>query len=152
MKTFLNILYWFLIVIALIQFIPVDRTNKPVDKKVNFVDVFKTPSNARAVLKKACYDCHSNETVYPSYAYVAPISWSVKHHINEGREHLNFSEWGTYNRELKEGMLKNAAADLKEKRMPLAGYVAQHPEARLTEAETKLLVNYFESILKSGNY
>ena len=152
MKTFLNILYWFLIVIALIQFVPVDRSNKPVDKKVNFTDVFKTPSNVKEILVKSCYDCHSNETVYPDYAYVAPISWSVKNHVNEGREHLNFSEWGTYNKELKKGMLENSAADLKQNRMPIAGYVAQHPEARLSEAEKKLLVDYFEGILKSENY
>lgn len=152
MKTFLSILYWFLIAVALIQFIPVDRTNKPVDPKVDFVKVFKTPQHITSVLRKACYDCHSNETVYPDYAYVAPISWSIKNHINEGREHLNFSEWGTYNKELKKGMLENSAADLKQNRMPLAGYVAQHPEARLTDAEKKRLVNYFEEILKSGNY
>ena len=68
MKTFKNIVYWSLIVIALIQFIPVDRTNKPVDQKVNFVSVFNTPPNVKSILKNACYDCHSNETVYPDYA------------------------------------------------------------------------------------
>lgn len=152
MKTFLHILYWFLIVIALIQFIPVDRTNKPVDQNVNFVHLFKTPKNVQEVLKNACYDCHSNETVYPQYAYVAPISWSVKHHVNEGREHLNFSEWGTYNQDLKKSMLENASRSVKEYSMPMPGYVAQHPQANLTKAQRTLLVNYFESILKSKEY
>ncbi|WP_304343180.1 heme-binding domain-containing protein [Chryseobacterium koreense] len=152
MKTFLNIVYWFLIVIALIQFIPVDRTNKPIDQKINFVSVFQTPKNVQEILKKACYDCHSNETVYPKYAFVAPISWSIKHHINKGREHLNFSEWANYNQDLKKSMLENSAKAIKSYSMPMPGYIAQHPEANLTKAERVLLVNYFEEILKSGKY
>lgn len=152
MKTFLQIVYWFLIAIALIQFIPIDHTNKAVDQKVNFVHLFKTPENVQEVLTKACYDCHSNETIYPKYAYVAPISWSIKHHVNEGREHLNFSEWGHYNQDLKKSMLENAARSIKDYSMPMPGYVAQHPKANLTKAERVLLVNYFENLLKSGAY
>ncbi|MGC4130273.1 MAG: heme-binding domain-containing protein [Bergeyella sp.] len=147
-----KIIYWLLVIIALIQFIPVDRTNKPVKKNENFADVMQTPQEIRIILKKTCYDCHSNETVYPDYAYFAPISWSVKHHVKEGREHLNFSEWTTFNPDLKQNMLENTIADIQQNRMPIAGYVAQHPEARLTDAEKVLLVEYFERILKSGKY
>ncbi|WOC51659.1 cytochrome c [Bergeyella porcorum] len=149
MKKVLKIFGWAVLLFALIQLIPIDRTNPPLEGKHNFVEVMNTPTEVRQLLKTSCYDCHSNETVYPSYAYVAPISWSVKHHINKGRRHLNFSEWGTYNRELKEGMLKNAIGDLEENRMPLAGYVAQHPEARLTKAQKKLLIDYFQKVLDS---
>lgn len=138
--------------IALIQFIPVDRVNKPVDKKVNFVHVFQTPGNVKEILQKACYDCHSNETTYPDYAYFAPISWSIKNHINEGREHLNFSEWGTFNKDLKKSMLENAAHSIKDYSMPFPAYLSQHPKANLTKAERVLLVNYFEDLLKSGKY
>ena len=106
MKTFKKIVFWSLIIFAIIQFIPVDRTLKPIDQQENFVTVFSTPKNVQQILKKACYDCHSNETVYPKYAYVAPISWSIQHHINEGREHLNFSEWGKFNSDLKKNMLE----------------------------------------------
>lgn len=149
MKKVLKIFGWAVLLFALIQLIPIDRTNLPLEGKHNFVEVMNTPIEVRQLLKTSCYDCHSNETVYPSYAYVAPISWSVKHHINKGRRHLNFSEWGIYNRELKEGMLKNAIGDLEENRMPLAGYVAQHPEARLTKAQKKLLIDYFQKVLDS---
>ena len=103
-------------------------------------------------MRKSCYDCHSNETVYPKYAYVAPISWSVKHHVNKGREHLNFSVWGSYGKELKKGMLENSVADLQQGRMPIAGYLAQHPGARLTAAESKVLTEYLDNILKTNNY
>lgn len=149
MKKILKIIGWAILLFALIQLIPIDRTNPPVEGKHNFVEVMNTPTEVRQLLKTSCYDCHSNETVYPSYAYVAPISWSVKHHINKGRRHLNFSEWGTYSRELKEGMLKNAIGDLEENRMPLAGYVAQHPEARLTLDQKQRLTDYFQKVLDS---
>ena len=152
MKTFKTTLYWFLIVIALIQFIPVNRVNKPVDQKVNFINVFATPGNVQAILKKACYDCHSNETIYPDYAYVAPFSWIIKNHINEGREHLNFSEWGTFNKDLKKGMLENSARTLKDYSMPMPAYITKHPAANITKAERVLLSNYFEEIVKEGNY
>lgn len=149
---FKKILFWSLIVIALIQFIPVDRTNKPVDKKMNFVDLMNTPPHIQKLLKNACYDCHSNETKYPDYAFVAPVSWAIKDHINEGREHLNFSEWGTFNQDLKKNMLENSSADLKQNRMPIGGYMVYHPNARLTDTDKVILAEYFDSILKSGKY
>ena len=152
MKVFLNIIYWFLIVIALIQFIPVNRVNKPVDAKADFVKIYNTPKNVTQILKKACYDCHSNETVYPDYAYIAPISWSIKNHVDEGREHLNLSEWGNINKDLKKDMLENSVHSVKGYTMPMPGYISKHPEANLTKAERTLVVNYFENILKTKNY
>ena len=152
MKKTFKILLAVLVVFALIQLIPVDRTNPPVDKKINFVDVMNPPQNISEILQKSCYDCHSNETKYPSYAYVAPISWSVKHHINEGREHLNFSAWNSYNSYLKKSMLEKAILNVKDSKMPMPGYVAQHPEARLSEAERKVLTDYFDSVLKGKSY
>ncbi|WP_080777061.1 heme-binding domain-containing protein [Chryseobacterium phocaeense] len=152
MKTVKKVVFWTLVAFALIQFIPVDRVNKPVDKAVNFIDVKKTPEKISGLIKGACYDCHSNETVYPQYAYFAPISWSVKSHINEGREHLNFSVWGTYNKELKENMLKKSIQTIQSKTMPMPGYIVYHKDANLSEAERTLLVHYFEEMLKSGTY
>lgn len=152
MKTFKTILYWFLVVIAAIQFIPIDRTNKPVKKSENFVDVVNAPPKIRTFLKNACYDCHSNETIYPDYAFIAPISWSIKHHINEGREHLNFSEWATFNSDLKESMLTNSIEELDGKSMPMTAYIPYHPKANLSNAQRKVLTSYFEKLLKSKKY
>lgn len=152
MKTFKKIVFWIFVSFAIIQFIPIDKTNKPVDKSVNFIDVKKSPQKVVALLKNACYDCHSNETVYPKYAYIAPFSWSVKDHINEGREHLNFSVWNTYNKELKEGMLTKSIQTLQDKSMPMPAYVVYHKEANLSDAERTVLIKYFEEILKSKSY
>ncbi len=147
-----KIIIWTIVVLAAIQLIPVDRTNKPIDKKLNFVDVMHTPTNIQTLLKNACYDCHSNETVYPDYAYIAPLSWAVKDHVNEGREHLNFSEWASFNQDLKKNMLENTVADIQQNRMPIAGYMVYHPTSRLSEADKKILADYFDAILKSGKY
>lgn len=152
MKTVKKVVFWSLVAFAIIQFIPIDRNNKPVDHKVNFVDSKKTPGKISALIKGACYDCHSDETVYPKYAYIAPVSWSVKSHINEGREHINFSVWETYNADLKANMLKNVLQTLQNKTMPMPGYIVYHKEANLSEAERVLLENYFEEMLKSKTY
>ncbi len=152
MKTFKKILFWTLLGFALIQFISTDKVNPPVDPKVNFVDVKKTPAKIQGLLKGACYDCHSNETVYPKYAYIAPISWSVKSHINEGREHLNFSIWETYNKDLKQSMLSKSIQTIRNKTMPMPGYIVYHKEANLSDAERALLIQYFDQMLKSKTY
>lgn len=152
MKNFIKIVFWILVGFAMIQFIPVDKTNKPVNKSQNFTDVKKTPPKIAELLKNACYDCHSNETVYPKYAYIAPFSWSVKSHINEGREHLNFSVWETYNKDLKKSMLTKSVQTLENKTMPMPAYIIYHKEANLSEAEKTLLTRYFEEIIKSEKY
>ncbi|WP_223601460.1 heme-binding domain-containing protein [Chryseobacterium sp. GVT01B] len=152
MKMAKKIVFWTLVAFALIQFFPIDRTNKPVDSAANFVDARKTPEKIRTLLKNACYDCHSNETVYPKYAFIAPVSWSVKSHINEGREHLNFSIWETYNKDLKENMITKSIQTIQSKAMPMPGYIVYHKEANLSEAERALLVQYFEEMLKTKTY
>lgn len=128
-----------------IQLIPVDRENKPINRKDNFVDINKTPDDVKVILKNACYDCHSNETKYPSYSYVAPISWTVKDHINEGREHLNFSEWGSYNKELKQNAVEKTISTVKNLEMPMPSYIGYHPKANLTTQQRKMLEKYFSN-------
>ncbi|MCY0976284.1 heme-binding domain-containing protein [Chryseobacterium wangxinyae] len=152
MKTFKKVVFWIFVSFAIIQFIPVDKTNQPINKSVNFIDVKKSPPKVAALLKNACYDCHSNETVYPKYAYIAPFSWSVKDHINEGREHLNFSVWSSYNKELKESMLKKTVQTLENKSMPLPAYIIYHEDANLSDADRKVLVKYFEEIIETKSY
>ncbi|MDW9382020.1 heme-binding domain-containing protein [Chryseobacterium sp. JV558] len=152
MKMAKKIIFWTLVAFALIQFFPIDRTNKPVDSATNFVDARKAPEKVKTLLKNACYDCHSNETVYPKYAFIAPVSWSVKSHVNEGREHLNFSTWETYNKDLKKNMITKSIQTIQSKAMPMPGYIVYHKEANLSEAERALLIQYFEEMLKTETY
>lgn len=141
-----KIILWIAVIFLGMQLIPVDRANKPVSKKTNFVDIYKTPDSIKLILQNACYDCHSNETRYPKYAYVAPISWLIKDHINDGRAHLNFSEWGSYGKELKENAMEKAAATVKSYEMPLPAYVSYHPKANLTTKQRKILEAYFSHL------
>ncbi|MCF6245480.1 MAG: heme-binding domain-containing protein [Sulfurovum sp.] len=118
---------------VLIQFIPYgkDHTNPNVIAEPKW-DSPKT----RELFMKACVDCHSNETKWPAYSNIAPISWIVYNHVVEGREHLNVSEW-------KEGKYKDAneaAEEVEEGEMPLKSYLLVHPEAQLSEDEKKILI------------
>ncbi|MCX8522886.1 heme-binding domain-containing protein [Chryseobacterium formosus] len=152
MQKFKKIVFWCLVGFAIIQFIPIDKVNKPVDKSKNFVDVKNTPKEVSDLIKNACYDCHSDETVYPKYAYIAPFSWSVKSHVNDGRRHLNFSIWETYNKDLKQSMLKNSVQTIENKVMPMPAYIIYHDEANLTTKDRKVLTKYFGEILNSKTY
>ena len=147
-----KILVILLVALVLIQFFPIDKNNPAPTPGMDLLKIKNTPEATATLIRNGCYDCHSNETVYPNYAYVAPISWSVKHHINEGREHLNFSEWGKFNKELKQNMLENAIHSVKDYSMPLPAYIPYHPEANLTKAERDLIAKYFQEILDRGNY
>lgn len=143
-----KIIFWIAVGFLGIQLIPVNRENKAVNKKDNFVDIYKTPDNIRMILKNACYDCHSNETEYPTYSYIAPISWTIKDHINDGREHLNFSEWGSYNKDLRENAIEKTISDVRDLEMPLPSYIGYHPKANLTTRQREDLINYFKYLQK----
>lgn len=114
-----------LVIFVGIQFIPVDRANPPVSGEIN------APSNITAILRTSCYDCHSNETNYPWYAYVAPVSFLVSKDVNDGRRQLNFSEWDKYSKENREKILKEILKEVKAGTMPLAVYTLVHPNAKM---------------------
>jgi len=120
---------------VLIQLVPFgrDHTNPPVTSEPSW-----TSPGVRALATRACFDCHSNESKWPWYSNVAPVSWLVANHVKEGRHELNFSEWDKPQKEAKE-----AAEQLREGEMPIAGYVAMHAEAKLTDAEKKQLGDAF---------
>jgi mono/diheme cytochrome c family protein len=96
----------------------------------------------RELAKRACFDCHSNETVWPAYARVAPISWLIQHDVDEGRKVLNFSEWQRPQEEAKE-----AAETVREGEMPPWTYTLIHPEARLTAEERTNLIRGLEATI-----
>jgi hypothetical protein len=107
-----------------IQFIPVERTNPLVVYDID------APANIKTVLKKACYDCHSNETEWAWYTEIAPLSFLTVKDVNEGREHLNFSEWGNYTNKL--GQVKDEIwEEVREEHMPPWMYRVVHSEAKL---------------------
>ncbi|HSM07951.1 MAG TPA: heme-binding domain-containing protein [Gemmatimonadota bacterium] len=115
------------------QFVPVDRTNPPVGEEI------VAPAEVLTVLERACYDCHSNETVWPVYSRVAPVSWLVARDVHEGREALNYSTWGRYSAEERSELLEESWEEVAEGEMPMKPYVLLHPAARLTAEDEEVL-------------
>jgi len=116
-----------------IQAVPVNRLNPPVE-----VDV-PAPANVRAVLRRACYDCHSNQTVWPWYSHVAPVSWLVARDVRDGRADLNFSTWNRLSTPQQSKKLRETWKEIAEGEMPPSLYLGIHRQAALsTEDRTSL--------------
>ena len=133
-KTLIVILI--LAVIAAIQFWPVERTNPPVTSDV------EAPPETRAVLRTACYDCHSNETRWPWYSRIAPVSWLVVHDVHHAREHVNFSEWDSIPDGDRATVARRIWKEIEDGEMPLLMYRIMHPEARLSEDQKTVIKNW----------
>lgn len=125
-----------IILLAVLQLVPVDLSNPPVEQDVG------APAPVAEVLRRACYDCHSNQTRWPWYSRVAPVSWWIKHHVDEGREHLNFSEWNRLSTEDRSEALEETWEEVEEGKMPLSSYLPMHPDARLTPQDLQLLKDW----------
>jgi cytochrome c len=100
------------------------------------------PDEVRTVLARKCGDCHSNNTRWPLYSKIAPTSWLVEHDVHEGREHLNLSSWEKYSIDNRIDLLGKMGSQLRQGKMPLKQYLLLHPEARLSEAERKLILDW----------
>lgn len=127
-----KILKWLLLPFILIQFIPFghDHSNPPTIKE----PPWNSPET-RELFRRACFDCHSNETKWRWYSYVAPASWLVARDVNEGRRHLNFSEWNQPQKHA-----EHVVEEVKSGDMPLWFYVPLHPSAKLSDAEKQALM------------
>jgi cytochrome c551/c552 len=116
-----------------IQFFPVDRSNPPVQEDI------AAPPQVKAILKRACYDCHSNETIWPWYSHVAPVSWLLAWDVHEGREELNFSTWNRYSPKKRNKLIKEIWEEIQEGEMPPWFYLPLHPEADLSDQDHRAL-------------
>lgn len=138
MRKVLKCICFGLIVIGLgIQLVPVDRTNPPI------VQDFEGPLAVKEILQRSCYDCHSNETRWPWYSYVAPVSWLLAHDVEEGREELNFSDWARYSKDTHK--LEEIAEEVEEGEMPMPIFLVMHSEAKVSESELSLLKQHFNT-------
>ena len=140
-----NILLAVLVLFVIAQFFGIDKNNPPTDMAKDFITIEKPPQAIATMLKNVCYDCHSNETKYPWYTNIAPVSWWIKGHIDEGREHLNYSEWATYKEKKKSHKFEEMAELVEATEMPFITYVIMHPEAKMSTEERKELVDWFKS-------
>jgi len=130
-----------------IQLIPYghQHSNPPVQQEPNWSD-----TQTRDLAARACFDCHSNETVWPWYSNIAPISWLVQHDVEEGRGRLNFSEWGrSAGREGHE--LGEISEVVSEGEMPPPYFLIMHPNAKLSAAEKQALINGLQATARAAS-
>ena len=132
-------------VILLIQIIPINRDN-PVTEQALEINL---TGEEKRIIENSCYDCHSNNTVWPWYSYVAPVSWFVVDHVHEARDELNFSEWKTYSQKRINHKLEELVEEVEEEEMPLPSYLLLHSNANLSDEEKQLLINWAKTFNKS---
>ncbi len=143
--TFRNIAIFLVFLLLAIQSIRIDKTTEPVNPATDFIALTSANAEVANTLKIACYDCHSNQPSYPWYTNIAPVSWWIKHHINEGSHHLNFSIWGTYKEKRKNHKLDECVEMVEEGEMPMSSYTIMHGDAKLTDAQKLQLVEFFKA-------
>ena len=122
-----------IIALVAIQLVPVDRTNPAVETEV------PATAEVRSVLRRACYDCHSNETVWPWYSRIAPTSWLVTRDVHKGREELNFSTWNRLTTKKQIKALHESWKEVQEGEMPPWIYLPPHPDSRLSSHDRSVL-------------
>jgi hypothetical protein len=135
--------------LLIIQFIRPARNRS---NKVSATDITKTyviPANVQHVLKSSCYDCHSDNSNYPWYANIQPLGWLLASHIKEGKEELNFSEFGSYTLRRQKSKLKGIENSIRDGSMPLGSYTLMHKEAILSNDEKALLFDWVMKVRDS---
>ena len=141
-----KVLKWSAVAFALLflgaQAVRPERTNPPVDaSKTMRANTRMTPEVA-AIFERSCNDCHSSETAWPWYSNVAPASWFLKWHVDEGRRELSFSEWATYPKRKRERKLHEICRQVESGEMPLSSYLPLHPEARLSDEDKRVICEW----------
>lgn len=134
--------------LILIQFVPVTQDNPPVTGE------FDEHPEVLQVFKQSCYDCHSNNTVWPWYSHVAPVSWIVADHVNEAREHLNFSTWKQMSAKDQAHLREEIWDEVEEGEMPMTGYLMLHSDAALSDDDKALIHKWsteFAPVVDSAN-
>jgi len=128
--------------IVVLQFIKPDTTN-PSEDKTKFIGSYvQVPDNVLSKLEKACFDCHSNRTVWPWYSSISPVVYLIEHDVKDGRKKLNFSEWGNYEKKKILKKLEEISEEVTESEMPPGIYTLMHSDAKLTDEDKKSISDW----------
>jgi hypothetical protein len=138
------------IIFVAIQFIRSERNNNEQPSPTDIAQAFTVPDSVKVILKNACYDCHSNNTFYPWYSHVQPSGWFLNRHITQGKDELNFSEFGSYSTRRQLSKLDEIEDVINDDIMPLPSYRLLHKKARLSQKEKTLLINWAENLIDAG--
>ena len=145
----LKVVKWLLIVVACLfvaaQFKRPAKTNPATEQSMALESQMHLQPPVAAILDRSCNDCHSNKTRWPWYANVAPVSWFVIGHVEDARDHLNFSEWGNYSAGERKALLGEFCEMVTEGFMPLSSYTPLHPGSKLSDADKKVICDWSAS-------
>ena len=143
-KIFLGLL----LLLVAIQFVRPAKNQSTVISANDISKGYNVPESVNDVLKKACNDCHSNNTVYPWYSNIQPVAWWLDHHIDDGKKELNFSEFTSYSPKKQHHKLEEVIEMVKEGEMPLNSYTWMHKNAILTDAEKLTVSEWADNLRK----
>jgi len=146
MKWIKRLLVLIVVLLVVIQFVPIKTPSNNVNISNDLVSVEKLDGDVSVILKTSCYDCHSNQTPYPWYSHVAPVSWLVANDVKEGRAKLNFSDWKLNNKRRKIRQLEDIKEQVQQGEMPMGIYTVIHKKAKLTESQKQLLVKWTDDM------
>ncbi len=128
--------------LLVIQFFRPSFSNPPLIAGQTLEESTDVPAAVLMVITRSCNDCHSNKGVYPWYSHIAPVSWFLANHVSEGRNELNFSEWGTYTDKKKAHKLEEICEQVEAGAMPLPSYLWIHRDAALSADQSRLLCSW----------
>jgi hypothetical protein len=114
-----------------------------------FTNIYTVPAKVEIILKTSCYDCHSNNTNHPWYSKIQPLRMLIDGHINEARENLNFSDWGSYSSRKQGNKLDRISKQIKSDEMPLFSYTLIHRDAILTTTQKEELIHWIDKVKDS---
>ena len=143
-----KILIGFLVVFVILQFIRPARNESATPSANDISTAYNVPENVQVVLKKACYDCHSNNTHYPWYINIQPVGLWMQNHVNEGKDELNFSEFASYKPKRKAHKMEEVVEQIEAGEMPLSSYTIIHKEAVLNSEEKRLLIDWAKALFQ----
>jgi Haem-binding domain len=147
MKRWHYILGGMALVLIVIQFIPTDLPAASNDTTGDIIKSGLVSQDVSILLKTSCYSCHSDETEYPWYSYVAPSSWLVARDVRVARKELNFSRWLDYDTSKMLAKLDDMTSEVGEGHMPMPIYTLMHPSAKLSDAQRELIVAWAEATM-----
>jgi mono/diheme cytochrome c family protein len=143
-----KIAYVLLAALVIIQFFKPERNLSTTKSANDITNKYAIPASVQEIFKTSCFDCHSNNTVYPWYANIQPVAWWLADHVNEGKRELNFSEFLTYSPKKAHHKLEEVNDMVKEGEMPLQSYTIIHQNAKLNEAQKLEIANWADGLMK----
>ncbi len=142
MKITKKIIVFLLVLFVAMQFYRPEKNQAQGDHTALFLTETNPPKDVKVILKQTCYDCHSNNTKYPWYNNIAPVSYWMAEHVKDGKKHLNFSDWQNYSVKKKDHKLEEVIEMVEEGEMPLNEYTWTHDEAKLTETQRHAIIEW----------